>query len=838
MAPGGFGKTTLLAEACRTAAARGVLVAWVAVARDDDTAMLDSCLAYALEAAAPSLASALPTADATDIGAHPRVVLMLRILAAAKRPCILALDELENASDPAAVELLNQVLLNAPPCLHVAIACRELPPGLDASRAVLNGRAEVITAADLMFSKPDIARFFDLELSRNELNAVAAESGGWPIALAIRRNDTGRRGAAEARVARHVIDNWIGGRFWEGFAEVDRERVREIGLLDWFDARLVEEVVEDPHALERLLALPMLAGLLESTGQNNAGVYRLHPLLREHCAERLQRDDPARYRHLHRRIAVALARREATVEAMRHARLGSDPALAGRILLDAGGVRWWLRVGRDRLIAAHRLLTDDMVTEPRLAMVRSIALLVQGRSREARSAYDAAARSGDANLAIDRIIATGALALDGCRPLVGAELRATMDEAIRLVAAPTTSNAVRAAALHGLSIYRAHRIEFKAAVEHARQARMLANGRSAYVMMLADVQIGQLAMLRGRVAEALRAYRSAQRIDREHFLEEPHLGAYPYIPLYELALERNRLTADTDHQRIAAETYRGSAYLHRRAATADVAVDLALAAGGTEPALAVIATMSENARAAGNAALDWHLAALQAGVLADGGRVAAAEAVWRAAGLPAAGSACLNYSANGWRLTEALTCAQIRLVAASGDAQAAARLAQQLANAATERGIVRTSMRALALRVRFCEKARERDAADAAVADYLAFYVRTDYARPLVRAGAPAWAALQRVTDGAAGGNLAAAADRILAMGRDRVAAQPRLTDGEKAVLRLLGTEPDKRIAALLGLSVHGVRYRIRNIFTKLGVRGRVDAVRRARALGVLPTTD
>ena len=62
------------------------------------------------------------------------------------------------------------------------------------------------------------------------------------------------------------------------------------------------------------------------------------------------------------------------------------------------------------------------------------------------------------------------------------------------------------------------------------------------------------------------------------------------------------------------------------------------------------------------------------------------------------------------------------------------------------------------------------------------------------------------------------------------------LTDGEMEVLeRLAQHQRDRQIAAELALTVDGVRYRIRNIFSKLNVRSRFDAVHKARASGILP---
>lgn len=840
MAPGGFGKTTLLAEACRRTAARGVPVAWVTLAREDDAATLDACLAFAFQAAGLDPIGQLHAGAAGPNEPHPRTALVLRALAASGRTRVLALDEIENASSPAAVALLTHLIQSAPPCLHLAMACRELPPGLDASRAVRADRTEILTVDDLRFSQPDIARFFDLELSRRELAAVAAESGGWPIALRIRRNDAGRRGAAETRVASHVVGNWIAGRFWEGLADNDRERVLDIGLMDWVDADLAEDVLESPGVLARLIALPRLAGLLEPVGGTTAGVHRLHPLLRQHCVESRRNADPARYRHVHRRVARALARRGQTVEAMRHAALADDPALAHAVFVENGGLQLWLREGTDRFAAADRYLGDQVAAAPRLAMSRCVALSIRGRLREARRlfAVAASAQAGDLGFETDRLLASGAMDVSGCRPFDDAQLAAVAADVARVSALPATRDLVRGAMACGLSTWHAHRAMFDTSVALARRARRLTVGRSAYLTMAADTQLGEVAMARGRVREARAHYRAARHLATNRFLKDPRMGAYPDMLMLELALERNRVADGADPAHIAAEPYRGDVPRSHYAATLGIAADLAHEDGGPEAALSAIETLSERAHDAGLTALDGLFAALRVDALAEAGRIAAAERVWHAAELPSDNAACLQFRARGWREIEALACARVRLLAARGDFAAALRLERALAAGAAELGLRRTVMRALALRVRLCAAAGDRDAAHTAVADYLALYIRTDYARPIMRAGKAAWTALERALDTEPEGPTAAAAERLLAMGRDGVAAAPPLTAREKDVLALLDTNPDKRIAARLGLSVRGVRYRLERIFAKLGVQRRADAVRRARALGILITAD
>ena len=699
---------------------------------------------------------------------------MLRAVAEMERPCVLALDELENATEPPAVALLNHLLRRAPPNLHLAVTCRELPPELDMS-AALSGGGEIVTAADLRFSRADTARLFGLRLSRAELAAVDAEAGGWPIALTIRRNGVGTRAPAAVRVARRVVDGWIGGRFWDGCPAAVREPIIDAGLMEWFDAALLEEVLESPGALDRLLGLPLLDGLLEPVERPAKGRYRLHPLLREHCVARRRLEQPDRWRGLQQRLAEALARRGATVEAMRHARLADNPALAGRILAGAGGLQWWLTAGAERVDAADGLLTDAIAAEPTLAMTRCVALLLRGRMREARRAFAAAPPPGDSAAGeADHLLALGAMDVSGCRPFGAAERVALAPRVERLVGLPDTRDVVRAAMAYGLGVEAARRADFGTALAHLGRAGRAAAGRSTYVAMAVETQAGEVAMVRGDVREARRRYRAAQRLARARFLNDPRGGAYADLLLLELGVERHRVPDGADARRIAAEPCRGDSPLSHFAAAVGVAVDLALEAGGPDDALAAIEDLSENAHRAGLAALDAYLAAYRAAVLAGAGRAAEADRVWLATGLPD-NVGCLDFAARGWRVAEALACARVRLLAARGDAGAAGRLSNELADAAASLGLRRTAMRALALGAGLCPSARDRAAA---AGEYLALYARTDYARPLVRAGRRARAALERVVDGTPAGKLADAGERLLALvaASDRAYPVPRLT--------------------------------------------------------------
>ena len=121
-----------------------------------------------------------------------------------------------------------------------------------------------------------------------------------------------------------------------------------------------------------------------------------------------------------------------------------------------------LREGTDRLAAANGFVTDTVAaTQPRLAMVRCIALLTEGRLRDAgRTFANAPRHPNDPNLDIDRLIVWGMLSLGGLRRPDRAEAQAIAAEAVRLAALPTTRDFVRGTLLYGQSAFLGHWADF------------------------------------------------------------------------------------------------------------------------------------------------------------------------------------------------------------------------------------------------------------------------------------------------------------------------------------------------------------------------------------------
>ncbi len=842
-APGGFGKTTVLAECCRLLAADGVLAAWLSLDEEDDGELLDAYLAFAFERAGLDVLQALG-ADA-DAGPVPgtRAELVMRAVEAHEGPCVLALDEVERVVNPDALEVIDFLLRRGPPNLHVAMACRDVPAELDVAGVVVAGGGAVLSVDDLRFANGEVDDFFADRLRPEP--AVLADAAGWPIALRLHRNGIdGGRGTASAvaavESADRMVDNWVEAHLWRGLRPSDRRLLLDAGLCEWLDAQLLDEIVGEGGAMRRLADMPALDGLLERV----AGVrerWRLHPLLRGHCVRRMRLRELDRFGELHRRIAAALARRGDALLAMRHAREAGDGALVGQILEDAGGIRLYLREGLLRLRAADRLLTDAAAARPRLALARCGLMAADGRLDEARPAFAAVAArvdgAADAPLDVraDCLFVAGMLVLYGCDQLDSGHVGEIMEDQRGLADAEGLDPVMRAGFHHGMCILHNMRAEFGAALEHAAVARRCLGDAATGLSMFIEMQFGTMAMAQGRVGEAASRYARMHGMAKAAYLRDPTAAVMARALVRELAHERNRLGQVDEAERVPGTLGRSGTPLVPYAAFAGTAVETALRREGAEAALAALAGMREYAARHELRALRRFLAALYISLRAETGAVDAAQRAWRDAGLPDDAEGCLDLSGQTWREMEALGCARLRLHIARAEHGPGRAFGRAFAAVARERGLRRTLMRGLALLVSLEHRAGAARAATSRMKEFLAEYAHADYAGPMVRERGAALPVLTRILGDPGNVGPESTAQALLReLEADVPTVAPRLTRRQRQVVRRLEQDSNKEIARALGISESGVRYHVGRLFDALGVRGRFAAVERARELGLL----
>ena len=803
--------------------------------------MLDTYIAVACQSAGLDL---LDVADIEGAGGGPerRIGVLAREIEASRKPFVIVFDELERLENPASLSLLEFLLERGPSNLHLATACRRIPDGFNVAGAVLDGRALLVTTEELRFSRFHAAEFFDRRLSREALAAEMKRSRGWPFALRISRNRMTVGGARDTGVAWDIVENWIESRLFGDLGGDDRDFILDVGLFDWIDSRLLDEVLEHGGSLRRLQSMRALVGLLEPASAGAAGKWRLHPLVREHCAARRLREDPQRFGAVHRRIAGALARRGDPVAAMRHAVAGGDPVLAGEILERAGGVRLWAMQGMAQLQAADRYLSEDVISaRPRLALVRCLVWTLSGRAEEARRLYREVSRTlsdgGDAGreLLEDTGIVGGVLAVYGGEPVSSTRIRTLFRLCEEVAESKDIDPLMRAFAAYGLGALYQWLAEFDTAVGWLERARPVLS-RSRYTSVQEALILGQVDMARGRVQEAESHYQKAHRIARKNFVVDPMSAAAAVTLLRELQLECNPASSAAGRPPAPIALVEQGLSFVGFAAACSVRIEQHLLAGRIRQALTQTDELLKHTRGAGLTSFARFVAAVRVSVLVITGRLRDAERAWRLEDLPTDPTACVDLTRQGWRETEAFSCARLRWLTATRRFEEGRDLARALREASGGRQLKRTLMRATALSMVLEQRAREPEAAMAHLEDFLRLFSETPYALPLFQERDVCRPAMTAFLERQPESRYREAAQSLLAAMRriDEVRGLV-LSEREQAVLNLLEGRGDKQIGAELGLTAHGVRHHLRRLFTKLGVTSRGEAVRRGRELGLIP---
>ena len=278
-------------------------------------------------------------------------------------------------------------------------------------------------------------------------------------------------------------------------------------------------------------------------------------------------------------------------------------------------------------------------------------------------------------------------------------------------------------------------------------------------------------------------------------------------------------------------TLRG-AWIEVHEAAIAVAAELTLTRHGSTVGIEFLTDEIAKVRAMGLAKIVRYATALLSQLLAETGRFRQAEHAWRDERLPTDAANLLDLDGQSWREMEALSCARIRLLTELGDRDAARDLANRLRGIASERGLRRTLMRALALSMTIDA---DSDRASEPLVEFLRLTRETDYLRPLVRHGDVSRNLLARLLAEDPDPEIREAAESALA----RLDGPPPpsvavFSPRELAVLAELHKgRRNREIADRLEIGEDGVRYHLKNIYRKTDTADRRDAVRRAKLMGV-----
>jgi len=333
-APAGFGKSSFLAAWSGQLAALGIRPAWLSVdPHDADLHHFLGYIAAALNAAEPAIGT-----DVIElVGRRGRAVqptllvhLLLDSIATLPGPVVLVIDDYHEAAGSAIDQALAELVLHAPANLRLVIAGRGSPP-LRLSRLRAAGQVLELGPEDLAFDVDELRTFFTLtsgcEISGQEAAQLQAFSEGWPAclqmaAISMRRKQSVARVLRAPRSPGQEIASYLRDDVLQGIEPELREFLMRTAMLDRFSSGLASAVTlaEDARALiEAIERRQLFLVPLDDRGE----WFRYHPLFGNCMREELARRHPTQIPALHLRACEWLVG-----EAVRHAMAAGDPARA------------------------------------------------------------------------------------------------------------------------------------------------------------------------------------------------------------------------------------------------------------------------------------------------------------------------------------------------------------------------------------------------------------------------------------------------------------------------------------------------------------------------------
>lgn len=266
-APAGFGKTRLLAQLVDAARGRGGSVVWAECGPhgEDFKSIIDLLFAaYGRESG-----DERPLAFSGRDNRRPIVDLLNRI-GDLPRPVIVALDSIDRVSDPDVWGLARFIMDGLPPGVLLAVTSRSALPW-PAGRARMDGRLVEMGPDELRFSTDELRRLvtdmLGLDVGEGDIEALNRSSGGWPIIADMAVRSIIRRPdhilSFEAILDQHgaAIHDYLNEEVLDALSATERAVVRATVPFGTFPSALIPALLDmaDPGpAIEDLVARNIL----------------------------------------------------------------------------------------------------------------------------------------------------------------------------------------------------------------------------------------------------------------------------------------------------------------------------------------------------------------------------------------------------------------------------------------------------------------------------------------------------------------------------------------------------------------------------------------------------
>ena len=859
-APAGFGKTTLVSEwlaGCARPAA------WLSLdERDNDPTRFLAYLVAALQTLTANIGAGLlavlqsPQPPPTDT----ILTALLNEITTIQDNFVLVLDDYHVIESQKVDQALTFFLDHLPPQVHLVIASR-IDPSISLSRLRAGGQMTEIREHDLRFSLDEIDTFLDkvmgLDLSAEKVAALETRTEGWIAGLQLAA--LSMQGLRRSDEIADFIKRFTGSdRFIQDYLadEVLRQRPKgteefllQTSILDRLSGSLCDAVrfnsaegagITDQNNSQAILEALEAANLFIVPLDNERRWYRYHHLFADLLRQRLQQQQPDSVAKLHVRASAWYEKNGLEIEAFAHAAAANDIERGVR-LIEGEGLPLHFRGGAAPVLNwLASLPTTILDARPSLWVTYASALIFAGQS----SSIEQKLQAAEAAL-VDSTALEGAEPDDKTQDLVGhiAAMRAMMavsqhqvetiiDQASRALELLHTENLyVRTAAAWTLGY--AYEIQGDCAAASRAYTDVISNSQASgnFMFTIAGLtSLGNIQESENQLYQAAETHQRALQLAGDPPL--PFASA-SYLGLARVLYEWNDLDAAQQHGQLSAQLAQQIEGVDTPAACGVLLARLKIAQGDVAGAAAILVTAEQFVRQHNfmfrmpDVAAVQVIALLRQGPLLHQGNLATAAQLAEKHELPIS---------------------QARVHLAQGDPAAALALLEPLRRQAETKDWADERLKVLVLQAVALHAHGEKEQAVQLLSDALALAEPGGIIRLFVDEGQPM---AQLLSETAARGIMPDFSSRLLASfeakkqkseGKSYLPpappAQPLiepLSHRELEILQLIALGLSNReISERLFLALSTVKKHNGNIYGKLRVQRRTEAVARARELDLL----
>ena len=401
-APVGYGKSTLVSHWLDTSAYPGV---WVSLDEDDnDLHLFVTYVIAAIHTLFPEAGQQVQALlNAPEFPAGKVLArILLNDLVQIEAPFLLVLDDYHRIHDHSVHDLLKELLQHPPPSLHLVLVTRQDPPlPLPSFRGL--GQVSEISARDLCFSARETASFLHtvLEMPIDDRTAelLTQKTEGWVtglrlVTLSVQTYEDVKQLLSGLPDAYNMIEYLMAEVLSQQPAAI-QHYLLATSLLNRLCAPLCETLCQTGEGApgdadgKAFVAWVERANLFVIPLDTQHHWFRYHHLfqtLLQHRVHSLYSPDDIRA--LHTRASAWFAEHELIEEALHHAVAIDDFAAAGRLIRrsrrQAAGQEQWHRINRWLALLPAQVVEED----PELLLLNALSCQTAGRLAEMADTLD------------------------------------------------------------------------------------------------------------------------------------------------------------------------------------------------------------------------------------------------------------------------------------------------------------------------------------------------------------------------------------------------------------------------------------------------------------------